>query len=193
MIKYLKDIDSFFEDNKFDIVHSHVANYGAFYMYYAKKHGIKNRILHSHANRNADKIFNLGKAIIDGAESMGCVRMFDEFNIRNSKIRDIEYKDDKFYAYVAMDVLYMDYYLSKTSGNVVDGNNQKRTAHTYTMVFSKERTAKEQILVKTCPNCGASLNTNETGICPYCHSVYNQEDHDWVLEDIIGFEQEQKR
>ena len=137
----------------------------------------------------ADKMFEKGKAIIAGAESMGCVRMYDEFNIRNSTIRDIEYKDDKFYASVVMDVLYMDYYLSKTSGNVVDGNNQSRTAHTYTMVFSKERTAKEQILVKTCPTCGASLNTNESGICPYCHNVYDQEDHDWVLEDIIGFEQ----
>lgn len=53
--EYFKKIDLFFQLNKFDIVHCHVANYGAFYMYYAKKYNIPFRILHSHANRSADK------------------------------------------------------------------------------------------------------------------------------------------
>lgn len=52
---YLKKIDDFFSKNMFDIVHCHTANYGAFYMHYAKKYGVKCRILHSHANRSADK------------------------------------------------------------------------------------------------------------------------------------------
>lgn len=53
---YLKNINEFFSKNHFDIVHCHAANYGAFYMYFAKKYDIPCRILHSHANRSADKI-----------------------------------------------------------------------------------------------------------------------------------------
>ncbi len=136
----------------------------------------------------ADKMFNLAKSIIDINEKAGRIRMFDELNIRSSNIQSIEYKNNTFYANVAMQVLYMDYYIDEHSGNVVEGNNNNRIAHNYTMVFSKERTAKEQIYVKTCPTCGASLNPNDNGICQYCHTVYNQEDHDWVLEDIIGFQ-----
>ena len=135
----------------------------------------------------ADKMFNLGKRIIDENEAKGFIRMFDEFNIHTSSIKNIEYRDDTFYVEVNMEVLYMDYYIDKDTGHVVDGNNKYRETHNYTMVFSKSRTAKEQVYVKTCPTCGASLNPNDNGICQYCHTVYNQEDHDWVLEDIIGF------
>ena len=34
--------------DKYDIIHSHLINKGYFYLKYAKKYGIKNRILHSH-------------------------------------------------------------------------------------------------------------------------------------------------
>ena len=57
LIKYLSEIDNFFKNNKFDIVHCHSANYGAFYMYYARKYNVKCRVLHSHANRSADGLF----------------------------------------------------------------------------------------------------------------------------------------
>lgn len=56
IINYLKKIDLFFKENKFDIVHCHSPNYGAFFLKYAKKYGIKTRILHSHANKSADKL-----------------------------------------------------------------------------------------------------------------------------------------
>ena len=46
-----KEIDSFFTKNKYDIVHCHILTMGAIYLYYAKKHGIKIRILHSHATK----------------------------------------------------------------------------------------------------------------------------------------------
>ncbi|MBR3280734.1 MAG: glycosyltransferase [Clostridia bacterium] len=56
--KYLKRINIFFKENHFDIVHCHAPNYGAFYMHYAKKNGVKIRILHSHANKYADTKIN---------------------------------------------------------------------------------------------------------------------------------------
>lgn len=51
-----KKIKKFLKENSknYDIIHCHVLNMGAFYLYYAKKYGIKVRILHSHVTKTAD-------------------------------------------------------------------------------------------------------------------------------------------
>lgn len=52
-----KDIKNFFEKHHdYDIVYCHMANAAFLYLKYAKKYGIKVRILHSHQNKAADKI-----------------------------------------------------------------------------------------------------------------------------------------
>lgn len=53
---YIKRIDEFFKENasNYDIIHCHVYNSGAFVLHSAKKYGIKNRILHSHATISSD-------------------------------------------------------------------------------------------------------------------------------------------
>lgn len=54
--KTIKKIKKFFKMNaqNYDIIHCHVLNMGAFYLHYAKKYGIKTRILHSHVTKTAD-------------------------------------------------------------------------------------------------------------------------------------------
>ena len=53
---YIYKIKNFFKENanKYDIIHCHVANAGAIFLYYAKKYGIKVRIIHSHATETSD-------------------------------------------------------------------------------------------------------------------------------------------
>ena len=46
------------------------------------------------------------------------------------------------------------------------------------------KNAKETGIIKECPNCGASIDSNNTGVCPYCRSVYNLKDYDWILTKI---------
>ena len=50
MLKDIKNIKKFLKEkvNEYDIIHSHVINSGYFFLKYAKKYGIKCRILHSH-------------------------------------------------------------------------------------------------------------------------------------------------
>ena len=42
--------------DSYDIVHCHVASLGAPFLYYARKHGVKHRILHTHATVSADTL-----------------------------------------------------------------------------------------------------------------------------------------
>lgn len=56
IIMVRKKIKKFLKENakNYDIIHCHVLNMGAFYLYYAKRYGIKIRILHSHVTKTAD-------------------------------------------------------------------------------------------------------------------------------------------
>lgn len=48
IVKEIKNINKLFKENNYDIIHSHIINMGYFYLKYARKNGIKVRILHSH-------------------------------------------------------------------------------------------------------------------------------------------------
>lgn len=56
--KSFRLIKQFFKENRYDIVHCHVLNMGAFYLYEAKRNNVKVRILHSHVTKTADKRMN---------------------------------------------------------------------------------------------------------------------------------------
>jgi glycosyltransferase involved in cell wall biosynthesis len=47
----LKQTNDFFKTHKYDILHAHSSSKAIFIMWYAKKYGIKTRILHSHATQ----------------------------------------------------------------------------------------------------------------------------------------------
>lgn len=57
--KINKEIKKFFEINKekYDIVHCHTFNYGAFFLYWAKKYDIRVRILHIHVTKLGAKLY----------------------------------------------------------------------------------------------------------------------------------------
>lgn len=58
IIQYIKNINNFLKNNRFDIIHCNVANTGAIFLYFAKKYNVNVRILHSHATSSSDKILN---------------------------------------------------------------------------------------------------------------------------------------
>ena len=90
--KIRKRIKKFFQENKYDIVHCHVLNMGAFYLYYAKKYNVPVRILHSHATKYSDKPLNnirnfiLSKWAIKCANTyFACSKMAGDFLFKNKK------------------------------------------------------------------------------------------------------------
>ena len=51
VFRSLKQTKKFFEEHHYDVLHAHSSSKAFFIMYYAKKYGIKVRILHSHSSR----------------------------------------------------------------------------------------------------------------------------------------------
>lgn len=48
ILKYINNLNSFFKEHNYDIVHGHMASTACFYLGIAKKNGVPIRILHSH-------------------------------------------------------------------------------------------------------------------------------------------------
>ncbi len=54
IFKFLKDLNRFFKENKYDIVHCSDAGLGFLYLMLARKNGVKVRIAHSHASDKSE-------------------------------------------------------------------------------------------------------------------------------------------
>ena len=115
--------------------------------------------------------------ITEELNSKNLRQMYDELNVKNIVIKDKCEKEDHYEITVLLTSRYMDYQVDKTTGKYVSGIEQYLT-------FSKIKNAKETGIIKECPNCGASIDSNNTGVCPYCRSVYNLKDYDWILTKI---------
>ena len=92
--KVLKKMDNFFKENanRYDIIHCHLLNNGAFFLHFAKKYKIKHRILHSHVTKSADtklkKIRNdllLPIAINNATDFFACSDDAGKFIFKNKR------------------------------------------------------------------------------------------------------------
>ena len=74
--------------------------------------------------------------------------------------------------------------MSKLKIEFISGNNTSRIQKDYYMIFEKRRNASKLGIIRFCPNCGAPMDLNNTGVCSFCHKVFDQENHDWILTSI---------
>ena len=111
-------------------------------------------------------------------------QMFDELNVKSTDIVKVQITDTKYIITVRLISRYMDYIIDKNSGKFKRGNNSSRVEKENILIFEKNRSAKVQGVVRFCPNCGHPMDVNKSGYCEYCHSIYNQENYDWVLTSI---------
>ncbi len=132
----------------------------------------------------SDNVYNYGENIISKVRDKNCRQMYDELNVKNSRINNIEVTDNEYIIDVYLEARYMDYIIDLNTGNVVSGNDSSRIEVDYNLRFVKKISSLEQGIARKCPACGAPMNVNKSGKCDYCGSIYNQEDYDFVLDDI---------
>lgn len=129
----------------------------------------------------SDDVYKEFNNRLQALNNNGQRQMFDELNVKSTDIENVEITDDKYIITVKIISKYLDYITDKISGEYISGDNHERIEKTNILTLEKLRNAKEQGKVRFCPNCGNSLDVNNSGFCEYCHSTYNQEDYDWVL------------
>ncbi len=123
--------------------------------------------------------------ILKDLNSRNVRQMYDELNVKNTYIKDIEINDECVIIKVDITSRYMDYLIDKTTGKFISGFNDHRIEKTNHLELTKKRNASNYGIDKKCPGCGANIDVNNSGKCAYCGSIFNTENYDWILTSII--------
>ena len=88
---------------------------------------------------------------------------------------------------VKIDASALDSYLDDRTGNEVAGHPHKKVITEY-WTFIRSAAARtragEQAEITQCPNCGAPVSVNESGVCAYCKAIVTTGQFGWVLDRI---------
>lgn len=132
----------------------------------------------------SNNIYNYYKNINMQLLSKNQRQMYEELNVKNSKIISIKKDDLKYIIEVNLDARYMDYILDLETGNCICGDNTRRIEEHYCLTFVRNINVSKQNMIRKCSSCGAVIDVNDSGRCTYCHSIYNLDDYDWILDKI---------
>lgn len=132
----------------------------------------------------SDELFERYKVMVDSLKNNNERRMFDEMNVRSTAIQTISEDDENYTIVVLLESTYMDYIMNVETNKYISGVNDHRITKYHNMTFKKKKNSKDSNGVNECPNCGASVDINNNGICEFCHTVFNLEDYDWILVNI---------
>lgn len=135
----------------------------------------------------SDEMEEKFKIIIDDLNNKGLTEVFDELNVKDTFIKDVNIVDGVIIIDVDLISRYMDYFID-SDGNYVKGIRDYRIEKINRLTFSKDVSSKNDSIVKKCPSCGASIDVNKSGKCSYCGSIYNNEDYDFILTKIVTFD-----
>ena len=130
-----------------------------------------------------DDVYGQLKQKVDILNQKGLIQMYDELNVAKTDILHYQVEDNQMIIQVMILSRYLDYFVD-LDGNYVSGNQDSRVSRNYDLTFMKKIDFQTVGTVNKCPGCGASIDVNASGICPYCGTVYNQEDKNWVLSSI---------
>lgn len=133
----------------------------------------------------SNDVYKYGELIIAPLRKKHQRQMYDELNVKTTRLHNIELKNNKYIITVYIESRYMDYVIDMNTGNKVYGNDQSRITVTYKLTFTKDINAVNEGDTKKCHACGSPMNINDSGICEYCGSIYQQEKHGWILDNII--------
>jgi hypothetical protein len=132
-----------------------------------------------------DNIFQMHRYWIDAYQRQGLRNALDQCKI--NAMQPVKIKMDAFYHAITLRIFAEGYdYTVDKGGRVVAGSqkNLRQWSEYWTFVrYSKAKPAAARADLN-CPNCGAPLKVNATGICEFCGGKITSGEFDWVLSKI---------
>lgn len=132
----------------------------------------------------ADDVYAKYQARVEQLQQSNQLQIYDELNVSDTNITSVIENEDNYEIHVNLLTKYLDYIIAKDTKAFLHGNKDVRVERRINLVFTKTKQAKELKAARTCPNCGANLDLNKTGVCSYCGSIFKLEEYDWVLKQI---------
>ncbi|HYX30476.1 MAG TPA: TIM44-like domain-containing protein [Pyrinomonadaceae bacterium] len=132
-----------------------------------------------------DNIFQMHRYWIEAYQRQGLRNALDQCQI--TAMQPVKVKVDAFYNAITLRIFAQGYdYTVDQNGKVVAGSNRslRQWSEYWTFVrYSKAKPIAARADLN-CPNCGAPLKVNATGICEFCGGKITSGEFDWVLSKI---------
>ena len=136
----------------------------------------------------SDGIYHRWKTQIDAMIVAHKKNMLDNLVIGGVQIVKVQTDPNFDTITVRIDASAADYEVDDTTANkVIYGSRQNQNFTEYwTFIRSGSARTKagEGAEVTQCPNCGAPLSINESGVCNYCKATVTSGQFGWVLDNI---------
>lgn len=132
-----------------------------------------------------DSIFQMHRYWIDAYKAQKLRNALDQYQI--TAMQPVKIKQDAFYQAITLRIFAQGHdYTEDAHGRVVAGSKTSLRKWSEYWTFIRNSKAKP-IAARAdlnCPNCGAPLKVNTTGICEFCGGKITSGEFDWVLSKI---------
>lgn len=135
-----------------------------------------------------DELYNMYESQLTTLEVKGEQNVMKDFALQRSFLKDVAKQNDTITITTGYIIEFYDYIAEQTSGKVLRGTDKRKVRVTYEMKF--RQTLDQSKKVTKCPNCGADIEMNTTGICEYCRTKLVTENTKWVLTQKKTMNQE---
>ena len=121
----------------------------------------------------------LFKNNLEMLKELGHQNILSDFSLNDAKVYYVNASEKTLYVSIIVKFEFYDYTVDDYN-RVVNGSKDKKKDVMYELSFKKEISGEEY---KECPNCGASLNSDNLESCSYCKTVLNFNVGEWVLNN----------
>ncbi|MEN6339131.1 MAG: TIM44-like domain-containing protein, partial [Clostridiaceae bacterium] len=140
-----------------------------------------------------DALFSQMERQLESLIQAGQTNHVERIAVLDSRIVKYAVEGDNDVLVVRISTRICDYTTNDKTGQVVSGSQTRELFMTYDwkLIRQKDQVTPEQegMTHISCSNCGAPLEINHSGQCPYCGTVVTLKDHDWALSLIKGISQ----
>lgn len=128
-----------------------------------------------------DELYNMYDSQLSTLDIKGEQNIMKDFKLVNSYLKNFANQNGNMTIVTGYVIEMYDYIIEKDTGKVLRGTSNNKIRVTYEMKFRK--TLNKTTELKNCPNCGAEININSSGVCPYCSSKIVVDNTKWVLTE----------
>ena len=159
-----------------------------FNIYYDIQMAWMNFKLEDIKDKVTDEIYNMYESQLVTLEVKGEQNIMKDIKLKRSYLKDVSNQNGTITIKTGYIVEMYDYIADIETKKLIRGEDHKKMRVVYEMSFRK--TLNENDKIDHCPNCGAKLEINSSGICEYCGSKVVSENTKWVLTEKKVMEQD---
>ena len=135
-----------------------------------------------------DELYNMYESQLATLEVKGEQNVMKDFALQRSFLKDVSMENNTLTITTGYIIEFYDYIAEQATGKVLRGTANKKVRVTYEMKFRQSLDQSKK--VTKCPNCGADIEMNTSGVCEYCHTKLITENTKWVLTEKKTLNQE---